>query len=219
MRCRSFLRWAAICAAVVIAAAPVAAATQEGHEHGQGEMAEGEEHAGHGEMSAEEQAMMAAWQAAGTPGPEHAKLAATAGTFKVTAKSWHQPGGEPEVSEGTAVRTMTLAGRVLEERFTGSMMGAPFEGLGRTGYDNVTDTYWSTWTDNMMTALILFKGTMGDDGSSSFEGDMPDPMSGGMTHMRIETHKEGDKEVHEFFMPGPDGSEMKGMELVYEPAG
>ena len=35
------------------------------------------------------------------------------------------------------------------------MMGMPFEGIGRTGYDNVTGKYWSTWIDNMSTGCYL----------------------------------------------------------------
>ena len=218
MRCSNLLRGAAICAALLIAIAPAGARAQDqGQEHGHGEM-QGHEH-GMGEMSAEQQAMMEAWQKAATPGPEHAKLAESAGRYKLTVKTWHQPGGEPEVSEGTAERTMTLGGRVLEERVTSTMMGMPFEGVGRTGYDNLKKTYWSTWTDNMSTALMIMHGTIGDDGTATFEGDTIDPMTGDTMRMRIESHMEGDKEVNEFFHPGPDGTEMKGMEITYEPAG
>lgn len=205
MRCSDLLRWAAVCAALLIAVAPAAA--QEGHGHG--------EH----QMSAEDQAMMEAYQAAATPGPQHALLASTAGTYKVTAKVWHQPGTEPMVSEGQAVRTMTLGGRVLEEEYTGSMMEMQFEGLARTGYDNVTKSWWTTWTDNMSTALMVLHGTMNEDGSATFEGQVPDPMTGGTKTMKIVTTKDGAKEIHKFYEPGPDGSDVQTMELVYEPAG
>jgi len=217
MRSSIVLRWAAVCAALVIAFVPVGAGAQD-EEHPQGE-AMAEEHP-HGEMSAEEKAMMEAWQKAATPGPEHAMLAESAGRYKLTVKTWHQPGGEPDTSEGTAERTMALGGRVLEEKVTSSMMGMPFEGIGRTGYDNVRKTYWSTWTDNMSTALFVMNGTINEDGSSTFQGEMVDPMTGGTMTMRIEGRMEGGKEIIEFYHPAPGGEgEMKGMELVYEPAG
>ena len=31
---------------------------------------------------------------------------------------------------------------------------AAFTGVGRTGYDNVTGRYWSTWTDTMSTGVV-----------------------------------------------------------------
>lgn len=215
MRCRTFLRWAAVCAALLIVAAPGAAVAQDEHGHEHGEMGEGH---GHGEMTPEQQAEMEAWMAAGKPGPEHARLAAGEGRYDVTARMWEAPGAEPMVSEGTAERTMTLGGRVLEESYSGSMMGMPFEGVGRTGYDNVKKTYWATWTDSMSTSLMLMHGTMGDDGSASFEGDMTSPVDGSNIHMRIATRVEGGKEIHDFYIPGPGGEEFKHMELVYEKA-
>jgi hypothetical protein len=42
-----------------------------------------------------------------------------------------------------------MGGRFLGQRYTGSMMSAPFEGVGYTGYDNVTKKYWGTWIDRM----------------------------------------------------------------------
>jgi hypothetical protein len=94
------------------------------------------------EMSADEAAMMEAWMKAMTPGPQHQMLADTAGEWTFTIKSWMDPEAEPMVSEGTAHRTMELGGRVVEEVVESSMMGQPFEGIGRTGYDNLTGE-WS----------------------------------------------------------------------------
>jgi hypothetical protein len=83
----------------------------------------------------------------------------TAGEWKFTIKSWMDPEAEPMLSEGTAHRTMELGGRVVEEVVESSMMGQPFEGIGRTGYDNLTGEWWSTWTDNMSTGLMTMTGT------------------------------------------------------------
>jgi hypothetical protein len=220
MRCSNLLRWAAVCAALLIAVAPAGAGAQDqGHEHGHGEMAEqGHEH-GMGEMTAEQKAEMEAHMKAASTGSEHAKLAEGVGSYKLTFKMWEAPGTEPQLGEGTAERTMTLGGRVLEEKVTATMMGMPFEGIGRTGYDNLKKAYWSTWTDNMSTGLMVMHGTVRDDGTATFEGDTIDPMTGNTIRMRIEGRMEGDKEVNEFYFPGPDGTEMKGMEIIYEPVG
>jgi len=158
---------------------------------------------------------MEAWQKSMTPGPQHAALARAVGTYVMTVKNWPEPGAEPMVSEGTAERTMALGGRVLEEKVSATMMGQPFEGLGRTGYDNVTRKHWSTWTDTMSTGLIVMHGSLADDGSGSFEGESADPMTGRMTKMRIAMRREGELEVSDFFMPGPDGKEIKTMEITY----
>ena len=42
-------------------------------------------------MSPEEQAMMEAFQKAGTPGPQHERMAKQAGNYDITVKSWQAP--------------------------------------------------------------------------------------------------------------------------------
>jgi hypothetical protein len=218
MRCSTLMRWTILCAAVLLIAAPAALAQDHehahGHDHGHGEAAA----EGQAAPSAEEQAMMAAWQESMTPGSQHAHLAEAVGKYNLVIKHWMEPGAEPMTSEGTAVRSMALGGRVMVEEVEATTMGQPFHGVGRTGYDNVTEKYWSTWTDDMSTGITVMYGTMNEDGTGSFEGQTADPMTGGMSTMRIKMRTEGDKEINDFFMVGPDGSEMKMMEITYTPA-
>src|SRR5512142_32777 len=87
------------------------------------------------QMTPEQQAMMAAWQKAMTPGPQHQKLMARAGSWTVTTKSWEKPGAPVQESTGTAERTVILGGRVLTETVHGTFMNMPFEGTGWTGFD------------------------------------------------------------------------------------
>lgn len=136
------------------------------------------------EMTTEEQAMWAAFEASMTPAEPHAMLAQQAGEFTATVSSYAEPGAEPEISESMVVRNMELGGRVLREEWTGTVMGMPFKGIGRTGYDNVTGRYWSTWTDNLSTGLFIAYGKELGDGSMEFLGEMPDPMSGEMVPTR-----------------------------------
>jgi hypothetical protein len=169
------------------------------------------------EMSAEEAAMMEAWMKAMTPGPQHQMLADTAGEWKFTIKSWMDPEAEPMVSEGTAHRTMELGGRVVEEVVESSMMGQPFEGIGRTGYDNLTGEWWSTWTDNMSTGLMTMTGTYDEATHTwTWTGEGTDPMTGNAQKMKMTVVKEGeDKEVGTMWQAGPDGEMRKTMEIVY----
>lgn len=136
------------------------------------------------EMTPEEEAMWAAFEASMTPGGPHAMLAEQAGEFTALVKSYEDPSGEPAISESTVVRTMELGGRVLREEWSGTVMGMPFRGIGRTGYDNVTGRYWSTWTDNLSTGLFIAYGEELEDGSLEFLGEMPDPVSGEMIPTR-----------------------------------
>lgn len=104
-------------------------------------------------MSAEQQAMMQAWEDAATPGEAHAWLMEDAGTWDVTQTMWMEPGAEPLVVHGTAVREPILGGRVLRETVSSTFMGESFTGIAHTGYDNVTDTFWGTWMDNLGTDI------------------------------------------------------------------
>ena len=151
-------------------------------------------------------------------GPEHAEMAELVGTWKTTMRMWMDPSAPPMESEGTAVRTLILDGRVLEEVFTSSVMGKSFEGRALSGYDNVTARYWGMWTDNMGTGITITYGGWNETRDTFImEGESPNPMHGKTIPMRIESRMDGpDREVDLFFMPGPDGAMIKNMEIVYE---
>src|SRR5258706_10057659 len=86
-------------------------------------------------MTPEQQAEMEAFMKAGTPGTPHQSLAATAGTYDMKIKSWHEQGAPALEDTGTATRTMTLDGRVMSEDVNSMMMGTPFKGHGTMGFD------------------------------------------------------------------------------------
>lgn len=167
-------------------------------------------------------AMTEAWAKAALPGSRHLALAERVGTWAVTVRMWVDASQPPEVSDGSAKRTMILGGRVLEESFSSAGIGdQPYEGLGHEGYDNVTGRYWSTWTDNMMTGVAVFYGAAEQPGADVadvqvLEGEMPDPMAGKAVPMRIESRVDADgQEINEFYQPGPDGKLIKTMEIIY----
>ena len=74
---------------------------------------------------------------------------------------------------------MDLDGRVLHEVWKGEVMGRPFEGRSRTGYDNVTKSYWSTWTDTWSTGLMVMYGNWDEEQQAMvLTGDAVNPMTG-----------------------------------------
>ncbi|HZF98871.1 MAG TPA: DUF1579 domain-containing protein [Pseudoxanthomonas sp.] len=164
----------------------------------------------------DEQAMMAAYQKAGAPGPEHARLAKMAGSYDFVVRTWQTPGAPPTTDTGTAVRRMTLGGRVMVEETSAQMMGQPFSGVGMHGYDNVSGKHWATWNDSMSTGVMLSEGTCDAQGACTYTGSWNDPITKGRVTARMTSRWTGtDTEVFEMHGPAPDGKEMKMMEITY----
>jgi len=110
------------------------------------------------QMTPQQQAEMEAYMKAGALGPQHELIAKHVGTFDVAIKSWMDPEAPPVESMGVAIRTVQMGGRIMHEDFQADMMGMPFTGLSRSGYDNVSGRYWSTWTDSMSTGIMVSEG-------------------------------------------------------------
>jgi hypothetical protein len=199
---KSYRRHILTAAAVAMLCTPLAA---QDHQHGD-----------QPKMTPEQQAMMEAYMKAGTPGEPHKALAAMAGSYDAKVKSWPGPGAPPEESTGTVTRSSALDGRVLVEEFSGAMMGMPFTGHGMMGYDNVSGKYWSTWNDSMSTGLMVSEGTCDAKGACTFAGSWNDPIKKGPVQARMTTKWTSPTvEVFEMYGPGPDGKEMKMMEITY----
>ncbi len=167
-------------------------------------------------LTPEEQAEMDAYMKAGTPGPQHMKLAESVGSYDLKVKSWHDPKQPPMEEGGTATRTMALDGRVLVEEFHGSMMGQPFTGHGMTGYDNVTGKYWGTWMDSMSTGMMLSSGSCDAKNTCTFTGSWPDPITKKEIKSRMVTRwTSPTTEIFEMYGPDKAGKEFKMMEITY----
>lgn len=164
----------------------------------------------------DEKAMMEAWAKYMAPGEAHKKLATMAGTWDTTSKMWMQPGAPPTESKGTAVSTMILGGRYLEQRFEGTMMDQPFSGIGYTGYDNGTKKYVGTWMDSMGTGIMHSTGKEEGPGKMSFTGEMDDFMTGKKAHFKqTVTFVDNDHHTFEMWGPDPTGKTYKMMEIRY----
>jgi hypothetical protein len=168
------------------------------------------------EMTPEQKAMMEAYQKAATPGAPHAQLAKMAGSYDLSIKSWDAPGAPPMVEKGTATRSMMFDGRIMVENVESSMHGQPFMGHGMHGFDNVSGKHWSTWNDSMGTGLMVSEGDCDDKGACTFNGSWNDPVKKGKINARMTTKwTDANTEVFEMYTPGPDGKEMKMMEITY----
>ncbi|MEZ0471665.1 DUF1579 domain-containing protein [Luteimonas salinilitoris] len=172
------------------------------------------------QMTPEMQAMMEAYQKAGTPGAEHQHLASMAGTYDLTVRSWHAPGAEPATDTGTATRRMILGGRVMVEEVNSQMMGQPFTGHGMHGFDNITGKYWATWNDSMSTGLMVSEGTCEADRACTYTGTYHDAVSKQPQTARMTSRwTDENTEVFEMYAPGMDGKETRMMEITYKKRG
>ena len=166
--------------------------------------------------SAEEKAAMEAMEKAAAVGPEHKKLDGLAGTWSATVTSWMAPGAPPMVSKGTSTNSYILGGRFLQEKFEGTFMGQPFNGIGYTGYDNIKKHYFGTWMDSMSTGMMTSTGSMDGANSWKYTGTMGDPMTGKDSPVESKlTIADKDHHTMEMWAPGPGGKMFKMMEIKY----
>ena len=169
------------------------------------------EPAGGGMSEADMQKMM---QAA-TPGAEHQHLAKMAGDWTFTNTMWMAPGQPPMQSTGTMHGEMTMGGRYLVADWKGDFMGQPFHGRATSAYNNVAKRFEDTWVDSMGTGIMYSTGSCDAKGVCSFSGEGWDPISGQKMTMRSVMSWVDEKTFKtEMFGPGPDGKEMKMMEIV-----
>lgn len=165
-----------------------------------------------------EQMEMQMMQQAATPGPMHKWLEAhNVGTWSGQVKMWMAPGAKPMESTATNETKSILGGRYLVDESTGSMMGKPFEGRGMTGYDNMTKKFWMTWVDNFGTGVMVSYGTLDEKTNTlTMTASVYDPMTKKDMPVKTVVKYESDKKhTMEMYGLGPDGKEVKMMEIVY----
>ena len=170
------------------------------------------------QMSAEQKAMMEKMVKAATPGAPHAALAKMAGEWSCTVKYQMDPSQPWQESQSTAIVTALMDGRYIQEVDSGQMNGMPFNGMGVTGFDNVSGKYVSTWIDNMGTGIMTSLGTADEGGKViRWNATMNDPVTGKPSKSRMVTTLIDDNH-HTFEMFGtPPGAkkEMKVMTIDY----
>jgi len=164
--------------------------------------------------AAQQAAQQAAMQAM-MPGEHHQHMKKLVGEFDYTI-TMYMPGAAPQEFKGHRSAKMVMGDRYLDESYTGTFMGMPFEGHGTMAYDNVQKKYLSTWTDNMGTGIMFGSGMCSNNGTQwDMKADMADPMSGKMVTTRSVTKLvDADHMTMDMFGPGPDGKEMKMMSIA-----
>jgi Protein of unknown function (DUF1579) len=169
-----------------------------------------------GPQGAQQRAMSEATTKAATPGPERARLAKLVGEGNLAVRMWVALGAAPPEVAGLSSRSTVLGGRDLSGRATGTMMREPFEGMGWTGYDDVTKRYEGAWVDDMGPAVMSTRGRWNAGGNVfTAAAEEPDATTGKMTTMRMVTRFVcADKRVSGFLTPGPEGAEFKTVEVT-----
>lgn len=155
----------------------------------------------------------------GSPGEHHKALDPFAGKFKTTSRIWMDPGQPPQEAEGSVENTWVLGGRFLKMDVRGDMGGQQYVGVGYLGYDNVRGEYTSVWLDNMNTGITRSTGKF-DPATRTYKesGTFSCPMTG-QKDMRFRGELkvvDDNTLLYAMYSPGPDGKEVKGMEVTYK---
>jgi hypothetical protein len=162
-------------------------------------------------------AMMKAWMEFATPGAMHKWMEKTNGTWEAEVDQWMSADAPPMKAKATNVQSSVLGGRYVTGKFTGSMMGQPFEGMSIMGYDNAKKMFTSTWVDNMGTGIVRMTGTYDEATKTlSMKGSQTDAMTGKDSGIREEM-KMIDDNTYTMTMYGDmNGKEMKFMEGTFK---
>lgn len=170
------------------------------------------------DMSPEMAEKMKKMEALTAPGEAHKVLEPLAGKWTYTSKFWMTPGAPAEESTGTSQDDLIYGGRFLMQVVKGTMMGKPFEGLGFTGYDNIKKEYVSVWLDGMATGLMTSSGQYDAATKEITEAGAHSCPLTGETDRKIRsvsTLVDNDHKTYAAYAVGPDGKEMKMMEISY----
>ena len=163
----------------------------------------------------EQNAMMDAWVKASSPCAAHEQLEPMVGTWDAETRVWFGP-GDPMVSTGKVTKQWALEKRFLLHDYEGeeTPMGR-FFGKGTLGYSNMAKRYESLWIDTMSTAMLFQTGNWEDD-ALTLIGDQHESISLGLVRVRSVTRiVSDDRNTFENFVTGPDGVEMRTLEVIH----
>jgi len=177
----------------------------------------GGDKSGFSKSGIDKEEMMKKMEAAGTPGPAHKALEAFVGNWKAEVSCWMEPGGPPNVSQGTSQAKWVLKGHFVEEEFHGEMMGKPFTGRCLLGFDNTQQKFKSVWVNDVNTSIFTSEGK-GENGYKviTLEGKSDCPATGQRDVPTKQVFRiiSLDKHVLEMFAE-VDGENAKTMEITY----
>lgn len=159
-----------------------------------------------------------AWKESMTPGAPHKMLAKAAGTWDGDITMWMASGAPPMKSKASTVTTMLYNGLYQQSKHKGNMMGAPFEGMSTTGYDNTKKEFFSTWIDNMGSGILVSTGTWDEANKTlTLTGTMKNPANGlDCSIKEVFKMVDDNNQILEMYGPDPQtGKEFKTMEIKY----
>ena len=165
----------------------------------------------------EQAAAQQKWMEYMTPSESHKMMAKSVGEWATTMQMWESPDAKPMKSEGTCKSEMILGGRYMQSKYSGMVMGMPFEGISTDGYDNAKKVYINTWVDNMGTGIMHAEGKF-DDASKTivYNGTMFDPMQNKeLTYRQTMQMVDDSHMVMEMFNTTKAGKEYKSMHIEY----
>jgi len=97
------------------------------------------------------------------PGPEHERLAALVGTWKMETKLWMVPGTEPMTQSGKIESTMILGGRFLMSEAESGEGFMATESVGLMGFDRRSGEYTTVGFDTWGTYYVTGAGAWDED--------------------------------------------------------
>ncbi len=167
-----------------------------------------------GQLFAQSEEDMKAWQAYMTPTESHKMLAKDVGKWKTEMSTYMDEKSPAIKSVGTSEVSMILGDRYQQSIYKGDFMGMPFEGIGTTGYDNAKKIFISTWVDNMGTGVMTMEGKWDKPGKvMTFLGKSTDPRTGKDVKVRQVLYFDNDDTQRMEMFMNMDGKEMKNMDL------
>lgn len=152
-----------------------------------------------------------------TPGDMHKWMAKFNGTWEATVVGFMDP-SKPDSSKATNTNSMIMNGLYQMGKFSGRMMGRPFEGQSTMAYDNAKKMFVNTWIDNLGSGIIVMTGTYDEKTKTlNLKGQQTDPMSGKDSDIREElTMIDDDSYTLAMYGTGMDGKEAKFMEGTFK---
>jgi hypothetical protein len=113
--------------------------------------------------SASQADMMAQHMELASPGPEHERLAALVGTWKMETKMWMAPGTEPMTVSGKISNRMILGGRFLMSEAESGEGFMATESVGLMGFDRRSGQYTTVGFDTWGTYYVTGAGSWDEE--------------------------------------------------------
>ena len=135
----------------------------------------------------------------------HDQLKRLVGNYTTEMTSFYPDPSKPTKTKGKASFRMILAGKFVQQRYTGEVEGMKYNGIGTSGYDTAKKKYVGTWVDSLNTGIMHTEGSYDPKTHTLTEmGTMSTPM-GEMKTKNVTKYVDKDNFVFTMYMIVPDG--------------